>query len=182
MSLASARAGAGRVVLRRICAWLLNVTAPTMCGDERAIEIASNGLIAGVRRTAGTATKGGGLYASDDRRRASARDDVAHHQTITALTILPLARVSSRSRPPATYQDEHCKGHSDGADAELTMAGPCGWRADGSLVSSRGLAKAYGASWSWGLRWLQGRMRRRHRRRLCHGAPGPRLRSRQSPF
>ena len=48
------------VVLVGICAWLLNATAKTMCGTERAIEIASYVLIAafGVRLVW---TKGGGF-------------------------------------------------------------------------------------------------------------------------
>src|SRR3954468_12940244 len=48
------------VVLVGICAWLLNATAQTMCGAERAIEIASYALIAafGARLVW---TKGGGF-------------------------------------------------------------------------------------------------------------------------
>src|SRR5204863_321022 len=48
------------VVLVGICAWLLNATAKTMCGAEKAIEIASYGLIAafGARLVW---TKGGGF-------------------------------------------------------------------------------------------------------------------------
>ena len=48
------------VVLVGVCAWLLNVTAQTMCGAEKAIEIASYGLIAafGARLVW---TKGGGF-------------------------------------------------------------------------------------------------------------------------
>ena len=49
------------VLIVAICAWLLNVTARTMCGAEKVIEIASYGLIAafGARLVW---TKGGGLH------------------------------------------------------------------------------------------------------------------------
>ena len=48
------------VAIVGICAWLLNATAKTMCGAERAIEIASYALIAafGARLVW---TKGGGF-------------------------------------------------------------------------------------------------------------------------
>ena len=69
------------VVIVGICAWLLNATAKTMCGAEKAIEIASYALIAafGVRLVW---TKGGGFIralrraatgAGDGGRRASHR-------------------------------------------------------------------------------------------------------------
>ena len=49
------------VVIVGICAWLLNATARTMCGAEKAIEIASYALIAafGARLVW---TKGGGFF------------------------------------------------------------------------------------------------------------------------
>ncbi len=49
------------VVIVAICAWLLNATAKTMCGAEKAVEIASYALIAafGARLVW---TKGGGFF------------------------------------------------------------------------------------------------------------------------
>src|SRR6202161_3216431 len=49
------------VVIVAVCAWLLNATAKTMCGAEKAVEIASYALIAasGARLVW---TKGGGFF------------------------------------------------------------------------------------------------------------------------
>ena len=60
------------VVVVGICAWLLNATAKTMCGAEKAIEIASYALIAafGARLVW---TKGGGFMRALQAR-AGARD------------------------------------------------------------------------------------------------------------
>ena len=74
------------VVLVGICAWLLNATAKTMCGAEKAIEIASYALIAafGARLVW---TKGGGFMralqaprpAGRGGRRAPSHDHGHHH-------------------------------------------------------------------------------------------------------
>src|SRR5262249_57682387 len=71
------------VVLVGICAWLLNATAQTMCGAEKAIEIASYGLIAafGARLVW---TKGGAFMQALQTPRAEpalagAHHDHAHH-------------------------------------------------------------------------------------------------------
>ena len=74
------------VVIVGICAWLLNATAKTMCGAEKAIEIASYALIAafGARLVW---IKGGGFI-----RALQARQPAARHRGRSAS--------SSRSRPP----------------------------------------------------------------------------------
>ena len=61
------------VLIVGICAWLLNATAKTMCGAERAIEIASYALIAafGARLVW---TKGGGFMRALQTPRAGACD------------------------------------------------------------------------------------------------------------
>ena len=67
------------VAIVGICAWLLNATAKTMCGAERAIEIASYALIAafGARLVW---TKGGGFFrALQARHPAPAMAAAAHH-------------------------------------------------------------------------------------------------------
>ena len=65
------------VVVVGICAWLLNATAKTMCGAEKAIEIASYALIAafGARLVW---TKGGGFMRALQAKPAPAMA-VAHH-------------------------------------------------------------------------------------------------------
>ena len=75
------------VVIVAICAWLLNATAKTMCGAEKAIEIASYALIAafGARLVW---TKGGGfMRALQAPQPAPAMAAAAHHH-------------DHRSRPP----------------------------------------------------------------------------------
>src|SRR5258707_3491475 len=64
------------VAIVGICAWLLNATAKTMCGAERAIEIASYALIAafGARLVW---TKGGGFFRAVQARHPAPA--VAHH-------------------------------------------------------------------------------------------------------
>src|ERR1700716_3386727 len=67
------------VVIVAVCAWLLNATAKTMCGAERAIEIASYALIAafGARLVW---TKGGGfIRALQVPRLAPAMALAGHH-------------------------------------------------------------------------------------------------------
>src|SRR5438046_1816092 len=66
------------VVLVGICAWLLNATAQTMCGAEKAIEIASYALIAafGARLVW---TKGGGFMRALQAPRPAPAVAVAHH-------------------------------------------------------------------------------------------------------
>src|SRR5437899_6534764 len=66
------------VVLVGICAWLLNATAKTMCGAEKAIEIASYGLIAafGARLVW---TKGGGFIRALQAPRPEPALAGAHH-------------------------------------------------------------------------------------------------------
>ena len=86
------------VVIVGICAWLLNATAKTMCGAEKAIEIASYALIAafGARLVW---TKGGGFMralqaaaagAGDGGRRAASR---SRSSTMTmTITTIPCPR------------------------------------------------------------------------------------------
>src|SRR6476659_8374878 len=66
------------VLLVGICAWLLNVTAQTMCGAEKVIEIASYGLIAafGARLVW---TKGGAFMRALQAPRAEPALAGAHH-------------------------------------------------------------------------------------------------------
>jgi nickel/cobalt transporter (NicO) family protein len=69
------------VVIVAVCAWLLNATAKTMCGAEKAIEIASYALIAafGARLVW---TKGGGFFrALQTKQPAAAMALAGHHDS-----------------------------------------------------------------------------------------------------
>src|SRR5258707_1693142 len=66
------------VAIVGICAWLLNATAKTMCGAERAIEIASYALIAGFGARL-VWTKGGGFFRALQARHPAPAMAGAHH-------------------------------------------------------------------------------------------------------
>jgi ABC-type nickel/cobalt efflux system permease component RcnA len=110
-----------------VCAWLLNATAKTMCGAERAIEIASYALIAafGARLVW---SKGGGFFRAlqaDAPAFAMAHHHAGHHHD------------------HGHVHDEHC-GHSHGpTPAEL--AGPGGWRRGLGAIVAVGLRPCSGA-------------------------------------
>src|SRR4051794_16938107 len=117
------------VAIVGICAWLLNATAKTMCGAERAIEIASYALIAtfGARLVW---TKGGGFFrALQARQPAPAMAAARHHD---------------HGHPHHDHvHDEHC-GHSHGpTPAELT--GPGGWRRGLGAIFAVGIRPCSGA-------------------------------------
>ncbi|WP_407148586.1 nickel/cobalt transporter [Bradyrhizobium sp. ORS 86] len=142
------------VVIVGICAWLLNATAKTMCGAEKAIEIASYALIAafGARllwvkgrgliralqmprpalAVAGAQQHGSGGH---EHHHAHAHHDDRHghghdhgHQP---------------DDDPHHVHDEHC-GHSHGpTPAEL--AGPGGWQRGLSAIFAVGIRPCSGA-------------------------------------
>jgi len=131
------------VMIVAVCAWLLNATARTMCGAEKAIEIASYALIAafGARLVW---TKGGGfMRALQARPQALAvaahphdhghdhpHDDHGHdhHDHVHA---------------DDHVHDEHC-GHSHGPEpAEL--AGTGGWRRGFGAIFAVGIRPCSGA-------------------------------------
>jgi ABC-type nickel/cobalt efflux system permease component RcnA len=148
------------VVIVTICAWLLNATAKTMCGAEKAIEIASYALIAafGARLVW---TKGGGFFRAlqvprpalalaaagaghvhdhghdhhshdDDHQRdhSHAHARVAHHD-------------HAHAHDHGHVHDEHC-GHSHGPDPS-ELAGPGGWRRGFSAIFAVGIRPCSGA-------------------------------------
>ncbi len=125
-----------------ICAWLLNATANTMCGAEKAVEIASYGLIAvfGARLVW---IKGGEFMralqverpipvmaaASHRHDHDHGHDHDHHHQ--------------HDHRSDGHVHDEHA-GHSHGpAPAEL--AGPGGWRRGFGAILAVGVRPCSGA-------------------------------------
>src|SRR4051794_16509683 len=120
------------VAIVGVCAWLLNATARTMCGAERAIEIASYALIAafGARLVW---SKGGRFFRALQAPApalAMAQQHAHHHH-------------DHHDHPHDHVHDEHC-GHSHGpAPAEL--AGPGGWRRGLGAIVAVGLRPCSGA-------------------------------------
>ena len=150
------------VAMVGICAVLLNATAKTMCGAEKAIEIASYALIAafGARLVW---TKGGGFIRALQAPQAlpamalaaAAPHDHAghghdHHQGHSH----PHAHVAHRGHEhghdghghdhvQGHVHDEHC-GHSHGP-VPSELAGPGGWRRGFGAIFAVGLRPCSGA-------------------------------------
>lgn len=132
------------VLIVGVCAWLLNATAKTMCGAEKAIEIASYALIAafGARLVW---VKGGGFFRALQVPRpalamagAQQHDhgdhDHGHHDHHHG---------HDHSHDAHHVHDEHC-GHSHGPmPAEL--AGPGGWRRGLGAILTVGIRPCSGA-------------------------------------
>ena len=133
------------VVLVGICAWLLNATAKTMCGAEKAIEIASYALIAlfGARLVW---TKGGGFMralsakpepvmamAHEHHGHDHAHDHHHHHDH----------HHGHDHDDHAHVHDEHC-GHSHGPTPDQ-LAGPGGWQRGLGAIFAVGLRPCSGA-------------------------------------
>ena len=123
------------VAIVAVCAWLLNATAKTMCGAEKAIEIASYGLIAafGARLVW---TKGGGFMRALQAPKpapamAAHHHDHGHHHHDHA------------HHHDDHVHDEHC-GHSHGPDPS-ELAGPGGWRRGLGAIFAVGVRPCSGA-------------------------------------
>jgi nickel/cobalt exporter len=120
------------VVVVGIFAWLLNATAKTMCGAEKAIEIASYALIAafGARLVW---TKGGGFMRALSAKPAAviamAHDHHDHDH--------------GHDHGDAHVHDEHC-GHSHGPTPDQ-LAGPGGWQRGLGAIFAVGLRPCSGA-------------------------------------
>jgi nickel/cobalt exporter len=146
------------VLIVGIGAWLLNVTAKTMCGTERVIEIASYGLIAafGARLVW---SKGRGLLRAVQATRADAVPELAlaravpHHEHAHAHAFAAgddhavhdhHGRHHHDHHHHAGHQhDEHC-GHSHGPEPS-ELAGPGGWKRGLSAVLAVGIRPCSGA-------------------------------------
>src|SRR6195256_5989303 len=111
------------VVIVGVCAWLLNATAKTMCGAERAIEIASYAAIAafGARLVW---TKGGGFFralqaqhSAPAMAHAAHQHDHGHHHH---------DHHHHDHHHHDHVHDEHCS-HSHGPTPS-ELGGPGGWR------------------------------------------------------
>ncbi|MHB8267375.1 nickel/cobalt transporter [Bradyrhizobium sp.] len=124
------------VAIVGICAWLLNATAKTMCGAERAIEIASYALIAafGARLVW---TKGGGFFRALQARHPAPAMAHAHHQDHDH------GHHHHDHHHDDHVHDEHC-GHSHGPTPDQ-LAGPGGWRRGFGAIFAVGIRPCSGA-------------------------------------
>jgi nickel/cobalt transporter (NicO) family protein len=126
------------VVIVAVCAWLLNATAKTMCGAEKAIEIASYALIAafGFRLVW---TKGGGFIgALQAPRPAVVLAAAAHHHGHDHGHYH-----HDHHHHDDHVHDEHC-GHVHGPEPS-ELAGPRGWRRGFSAILTVGIRPCSGA-------------------------------------
>ncbi len=158
------------VLIVGICAWLLNATAKTMCGAEKAIEIASYALIAafGARLVW---TKGGGfmraLQAKPVPAMATATAAASHHHdhghdhhhhdhhhehhhhahahadAHAHGHAHAHAHADAHSHADDHVHDEHC-GHSHGPTPDQ-LAGPGGWQRGLGAIFAVGLRPCSGA-------------------------------------
>jgi ABC-type nickel/cobalt efflux system permease component RcnA len=125
------------VVIVAICAGLLNATAATMCGTERAVEIVSYALIAafGARLVW---TKGGAFIAAlQTAQPKPALVGVVHHHHDHGHSH------HHHHHGEAHVHDDHC-GHSHGPDP-VELAGPGGWRRGLSAIFTVGIRPCSGA-------------------------------------
>jgi nickel/cobalt transporter (NicO) family protein len=128
------------VVIVGICAWLLNATAKTMCGAEKAIEVVSYALIAvfGARLVW---TKGGGFIRALQAPRpmpAMALAAVTHHDHAGHGH-----DHHEHGHDHGHVHDEHC-GHSHGP-APSELAGPGGWQRGLGAILAIGIRPCSGA-------------------------------------
>ncbi len=131
------------VAIVAVFAWLLSSTAKTMCSAEKAIEIASYGLIAafGARLVW---TKGGGFIQALQAKPAAAaphlhdhdHDHERHHGHHHH-------HDHGDGHAHAHVHDEHC-GHSHGPTPDQ-LAGPGGWRRGLGTIFAVGMRPCSGA-------------------------------------
>jgi nickel/cobalt transporter (NicO) family protein len=128
------------VAIVAVCAWLLNATAKTMCGAEKAIEIGSYALIAAFGASL-VWTKGGSFMRALQAPRPEpalavaaghGRDHDHHH-----------GDGQVHEHVHEHVHDEHC-GHSHGP-APSELAGPGGWRRGLAAILTVGIRPCSGA-------------------------------------
>jgi nickel/cobalt transporter (NicO) family protein len=122
------------VAIVAVCAWLLNATAKTMCGAEKAIEIGSYALIAAFG--AGLVwSKGGSFMRALQAPRpepAPAASHDHHHD-----------HDHDHHHGDGHVHDAHC-GHSHGPEPS-ELAGPGGWRRGLAAILTVGIRPCSGA-------------------------------------
>jgi ABC-type nickel/cobalt efflux system permease component RcnA len=125
------------VAIVGVSAWLLNATAKTMCGAERAIEIASYALIAafGARLVW---TKGGGFFRALQARQPAPAMAAAHRHHEH-----DHGQHHHGHHHDDHVHEEHC-GHSHGP-APSELAGPGGWRRGLGAIFAVGIRPCSGA-------------------------------------
>ena len=139
------------VALVAVLAWLLSSTAKTMCSAEKAIEIASYGLIAafGARLVW---TKGGGFMRALQAKPAPAMAAAHHHHDHDHGHRSRSSSPRSPSRHAHSHDhahghghvhDEHC-GHSHGPTPDQ-LAGPGGWQRGLGAIFAVGMRPCSGA-------------------------------------
>ena len=124
------------VVMVAICAWLLNASAKTMCGAEKAIEIVSYALIAafGARLVW---TKGGGfMRALQAPRPALAMASAGHGHGHD--------HHHHHDHDPDQHVHDERGGHSHGPEPS-ELAGPGGWRRGFGAIFAVGMRPCSGA-------------------------------------
>ncbi|MBX9647258.1 MAG: nickel/cobalt transporter [Xanthobacteraceae bacterium] len=124
-----------------ICAWLLNATAKTMCGAEKAIEIASYALIAafGARLVW---TKGGGFMRALEAKPALAMAAAHDHHGHDHHHDHGHDHDHHHGHEDHVH-DAHC-GHSHGPTPDQ-LAGPGGWQRGLGAIFAVGLRPCSGA-------------------------------------
>ena len=125
------------VAIVAVCAWLLNATARTMCGAEKAVEIASYALIAAFG-TRLVWTKGGGFMRALQAPQPAAVLAAAAHRHDHDPGHDPHHHHHDHSHG----HDEH--GHSHGPDPS-ELAGPGGWRRGFGAIFAVGIRPCSGA-------------------------------------
>ena len=141
------------VLIVGVCAWLLNATAKTMCGAEKAIEIASYALITtfGARLVW---TKGGGFFRALQQARPLPTPAIAlagphdhaghdHHHDHSHAHAHAAHDDHGHDYDHGHVHDEHC-GHSHGPDPS-ELAGPGGWRRGFGAIFAVGIRPCSGA-------------------------------------
>jgi nickel/cobalt transporter (NicO) family protein len=130
------------VAIVGICAWLLNATARTMCGAEKAIEIVSYALIAafGARLVW---TKGGGFMRALQAPRPALVAAAAVHVHDHGHDHDHHHHDRDHHHDHDHVHDEHC-GHSHGPEPS-ELAGPGGWRRGLGAILAVGVRPCSGA-------------------------------------
>ncbi|WKA32159.1 nickel/cobalt transporter [Bradyrhizobium roseum] len=127
------------VAIVAVFAWLLSSTAKTMCSAEKAIEIASYGLIAAVGARL-VWTKGGGFIRALQAKPAPA---AAHHHHDHDHGHDHGHPDHDGHHDDHHVHDEHC-GHSHGPTPDQ-LAGPGGWRRGLGTIFAVGMRPCSGA-------------------------------------
>jgi nickel/cobalt transporter (NicO) family protein len=132
------------VVVVGIFAWLFNATAKTMCGAEKAIEIASYALIAAFGARLVWVKGGGFMRALQIQRPIPATVVAAHHHGHDHHHDHGHGHRHDEDHGHHHHQHDEHSGHSHGP-VPSELAGPGGWRRGFGAVIAVGLRPCSGA-------------------------------------